>query len=156
MSVFILVLFFLSVYFVTQSSLKKEHDITWGAVIANVPTLLRAWCSSAAWALGCIGSCALLWWWASENNAFEFGDQGQDHLLFLILAVPIAAVLFHKRAYKQFQQVYLARGASRHAGRPGLMWLLLLSLWRTSWILAILFLIVMLLFKGSNTNAGWQ
>jgi len=154
MAIVILLLFFLSTCFVTQSSLSKVPAIKEGLVFANVPSLRRAWYSSAAWAVGCVGSCALLWWWSSESNAFEFGDQG--YLLLLMLAVPTAAVLFHKRAYKQFQRVYLARGASRHAGRPGLVWLLLLSLWRAGWVLAILLLMLMLLVKGSNTNAGWQ
>lgn len=121
-----------------------------------LPLRARAWSHSAAWALGCVGSCGLLWWRASENNAFQFEDQGQDHLLCLLLAVLTAAVLFHKRAYKAFQQAYLAQGPGRHGDRLAQAWLLLLSMLRAGWLLASVLLVLLLLLKGSNTNSGWQ
>lgn len=71
--------------------------------------------------------------------------------------VSVATVLFQAQAYRGFQRVYLARGASQQAGyRLAQAWLLLLSLVRVGCMLAVLSLALMLLFKNSNTNAGWQ
>jgi hypothetical protein len=150
-------LFFFSIYFATQSPLKKVLDIKRESMLTNVPSLLHAWYSSAAWALGCIGGCALLWWWADENNAFESGSDGQTQLVVLLLAVSLATVVFHVQACKRFQRAYFIR----EDGWPppsslAFAWLFVLGIVRASWIVAVLFLVLCILLSGGTPDAGWR
>jgi hypothetical protein len=157
MSIFILALFFLSVYFATQRTLRKEPNYSGEAVLVNAPSLLHAWYSSAAWALGCISSCVLLGWWADENHAFEVGSDGQAQLVVLLLAVSLATVVFHVQACKRFQRAYFIR----EDGWPppsslAFAWLFVLGILRAGWIVAVLFLVLCILLSGSTPDAGWR
>jgi hypothetical protein len=131
-----------------QSSLKKKIKAGRLSIPASAPSLLHAWYCSAAWALGCIGSCALLRGWADENNAFEFGSQGQGQLAVLLLAVSLATGLFHVRAYKEFQLAYVLWVAEA--------WLIVVGLLRVGWVVAVLLLGLFVLMKDGPTDAGWR
>lgn len=154
--VVILALFFFSIYFVTQSS--SGRNIGSGeAALAHFPSLLHAWYSSAAWALGCIGSCALLGRWTEENQAFEVGGDGQGHLAMLLLTVSLAMVVFHVQACKKFQRAYFVR----EDGWPppsslAFAWLFVLGILRASWIMVVLVLVLCVLFSGGTPDAGWR
>jgi len=159
MSVVILVLFFLAVYFVMQSSLSKKSAVVRQLIPASAPSLLRAWGRSAAWALGCTGSCALLNSWADDNHAFETGSMGGGQLALLLLAVSIATVLFHKKVYKEFQYAYGVWIAYEPPGATDSLaeaWLILVGLLRAGWVVAALVLGLCAMLKDSPTGAGWH
>ncbi|WP_305017630.1 hypothetical protein [Hymenobacter cheonanensis] len=140
-----------------QSSLGKKPDVSNQAVPASAPSLLHAWGRSAAWALGCLGSCLWLNGWANAHGAASSGSEGLGELWVVALAVLVGAVLFHKQAYKAFQRVYLALGASRQPGHwPALAWLLLLGLLRAGWLLAGLLLVLGLLIKSGSSDVRWD
>jgi hypothetical protein len=142
-----------------QSSLKKKIKAGRLSIPASAPSLLHAWYCSAAWALGCIGSCALLRGWADENNAFEFGSQGQGQLAVLLLAVSLATGLFHVRAYKEFQLAYVLWVASEPPDSTDSLaeaWLIVVGLLRVGWVVAVLLLGLFVLMKDGPTDAGWR
>ena len=139
----ILGLYFLLIRFAVQSSLRKKVIDIAQYNPADEPSLLGAWCRSAAWAVGCTGSCVLLWGWADEHNAFENGSNGGEQLALLLLAVVVAAVLFHLLAYKEFHRAYRALVASWPPAANdslALTWLVGLSLLRVGWGAAVLLL----------------
>jgi len=126
-------------------------------MLANAPSLLQAWYSSVAWALGCIGGCALAWWWADECNAFEVGGEGQGQLAVLLLAVSLGTVLFHMQACKNFQRVYFAR----EDGWPppsslAFAWLFVLGILRAGWLVVVLLVVLCILLSSSTPDAGWR
>ena len=147
----ILGLYFLLVYFAVQSSLRKKVVDT-QINPADEPSLLGAWCRSAAWAVGCVGSCVLLRGWADEHHAFENGSTGAEQLALLLLAVVVAAVLFHMLAYKAFQRAYrgvVANWPPAANDSLALTWLVGLSLLRVGWVGAVLLLGLGVLLKDS-------
>jgi hypothetical protein len=148
----ILGLYFLLVYFAVQSSLRKKVVDSAQYNPADEPSLLGAWCRSAAWAAGCIGSCVLLRGWADAHNAFENGSNGGEPLALLLLAVVVAAVLFHMLAYKEFRRAYCVLVASWPPAANdslALTWLVGLSLLRVGWGAAVLLLGLGALLKNS-------
>ena len=144
-------------YFIFKNYSKiklKSHD-TFTSLAST--SLLRAWVSSLAWSLVCIGSCILLRRWADAHGAFSSGTEGRGHLILLTLAVLVSALLFHTQAYKKFQYVYLARSAIKGQALA-VTWLLILSLMRISWIVFCVIQTLLLLLSiliGDNTNSSW-
>jgi|GEM_PF-5111579 len=150
-------LYFLLVYFGVQSSFRKKIVDSAQYNPADEPSLLGAWCHSAAWGLGCIGSCALLRNWADEHSAFENGSSGEEQLALLLLAVIVAAGLFHTQAYKGFQRAYrvvVAGWPPAANDSLALTWLVGLSLLRVGWGVAVLLLGLCALLKNS-ADISW-
>jgi len=85
------------------------------------------------------------------------GAQGYEQFAGLLAVVLLGAVLLHTQAHKKFAQVYRVCGASqRSTYYLALGWMLVLSLLRAIWTLAVPVLALGLAMKSSEPDAGWR
>ena len=105
----------------------------------------------------CAAGWALAYRWADEYRAFEVGAQGYEQFAGMLAVVLLGAVLLQTQAHKKFAQVYRVRGASqRSAYYLAIGWMLVLSLLRAIWTLAVPVLAFGLAMKSDVPDAGWR
>jgi hypothetical protein len=117
-------------------------------------SLTYAWLRSAAWALGCLSGCVVVYKWANERGAFESSSRGYEQLVFLVLADMAGVVLCHTQAYKKFQRAYRTWEASQPTDSGlAVAWLVALVLLRTSWVVITLVQVLCLWIKDSSSES---